>query len=292
MPIDLTVQTKNQLAWTMIADLQQAATLPARWLTMDEAFGRDTHLLDRIANETPYFYLAEVPKDTRVWLEAPASYLPDDTGQGRPPTRRQLAPDAPPATTVAELAAHLPADAWTTHALKAGAKGLILARLRVGTVRAGLPGPQVWLVLRRSLTEPTELHSFLSNASAAIDANELIHVCALRWPIETMFEQAKQFVGLNHYETRTWGGWHHHMTLVILAFGFLARCQAWLKPDAPALTLPQVVDLLKAVLPKPAFEAQAALDLLHYKQLRIARAKKSHYFMQKERIIDPLLVPQ
>ncbi len=82
------------------------------------------------------------------------------------------------------------------------------------------------------------------------------------------------------------------MTLVILAFGFLARCQAWLKPDAPALTLPQVVDLLKAVLPKPDFDAQAAVVLLRYKQLRIARAKKSHYFMQKERIIDHLLVPQ
>ena len=295
VPIGLTFQTKNELAWAMLADLQQAATLPARWLTMDEAFGRDTHLLDHIANATPYFYLAEVPKDTRVWLETPATYLPEYTGQGRPPTLRQRAQDAPSACTVAALAAHLPADAWTIHALKAGAKGLILAsiaRLRVVTVREGLPGPQVWLVLRRSLTEPTELHYFLSNAPADIDPNELIHVCALRWPIETMFEQAKQFVGLNHYETRTWWGWHHHMTLVILAFGFLARCQAWLKPDAPALTLPQVVDLLKAVLPKPDFDAQAALVLLRYKQLRIARAKKSHYFMQKERVIDPLLVPQ
>ena len=295
VPRDLTFQTKNQLAWAMLTELQQAGTLPARWVTMDEAFGRDTHLLDRIAHETPYCYLAEVPKDTGVWLDAPATAVPAYSGQGRPPTQPHLAPDAPPATTVAALAAALPATAWTAHALQPGTKGLILAqiaRLRVVAVRDGLPGPPLWLVLRRSLTDPTELHYFLSNAPADIAPNDLIQVCALRWPIEIMFEQAKQCLGLNHYETRTWAGWHHHMTLVLLAFGFLARCQAALKPDAPALTVPQVVELLNAVLPKPTFDAQVALDLLRYKQLRIARAKKSHYPMQKKRIIDPLLVPQ
>ena len=120
----------------------------------------------------------------------------------------------------------------------------------------------------------------------------MIQVCALRWPIETMFQQAKQLVGLNEYETRTWFGWHHHMTLVIIAFGFLARCQLSLKLDAPALTVPQVVDLLKAVLPKPDFDAQAAIDLLLYKQMRIARAKRSHYSVQKQKIIDELFVTQ
>ena len=93
-------------------------------------------------------------------------------------------------------------------------------------------------------------------------------------------------------EAGTWFGWHHHMTLVILAFGFLARCQLRLKPDAPALTVPQVVELLKAVLPKPDFDADAAIELIRYKQLRIARAKKSHYRMQKQRTIDKLIATQ
>lgn len=293
--IDLTFQTKNQLAWEMMLELYQADTLLARWITMDEAFGRDTKLLDRIDRETDYYYMAEVPKDTQVWLQKPETRVPEYTGVGRPPTRLRLAVDAAEPLTVEQVAAQLSAEAWELHALKEGAKGLIIAEIalcRVVSVRDGLPGPRVWLLLRRSPSDPQEIHYFLCNAPAEIAANELIEVCALRWPIETMFEQAKQFVGLNEYETRTWFGWHHHMTLVILAFGFLARCQLDLKPDSPALTVPQVVDLLNAVLPKPDFDAQAALDLLCYKQSRIARAKQSHYSMQKRRVIDPLLVPQ
>lgn len=93
-------------------------------------------------------------------------------------------------------------------------------------------------------------------------------------------------------ETRTWLGWHHHMTLVILAFGFLARSQLELAPDAPALTLNQVIDLLKAVLPKPMFEPQQVIERLRYKQARIASAKKYHYLLQNKRIIDQTLVAQ
>ncbi|MBV7330951.1 hypothetical protein KFU94_55825 [Chloroflexi bacterium TSY] len=117
-------------------------------------------------------------------------------------------------------------------------------------------------------------------------------VSALRWPIETIFEQAKQFLGLNEYETRSWLGWHHHMTLVILAFGFLARSQFFLKYDAPALTLPQVVELLHAVLPKPVLTLAETIERLRYKQRRLASAKRSHYLVQKSNIIEPLLDAQ
>lgn len=295
VPIDLTFQTKNQLAWEMILALHPADTLPARWITMDEAFGRDTKLLDQIERTTDYYYLAEVPKDTQVWRQAPETQLPPYPGVGRPPTRPRLTADAPQALAVEQIAAQLPAEAWQAHALKEGAKGLLIAEIalvRVVAVRDNLPGPSVWLLLRRSPCARQEIHYFLSNAPMQTAAHSLIEVCAMRWPIEIIFEQAKQFVGLNEYETRTWHGWHHHMTLVILAFGFLARCQLELKPDSPLLTVPQVVDLLKAVLPKPDFDAQAALDLLRYKQSRIARAKLSHYLVQKRRVINPLLVSQ
>ena len=295
VPATLQFQTKNELAWEMIEQCWQANSLPGRWLTMDEAFGRDTVLLDRIEQETDYDYLAEVPKDTCLWAEEPATFVPEYEGVGRPPTRPRLTPDATAPLTVAAIAAQLPKDAWSLHALKEGAKGFIIAEIairRMVSVRDGLPGPSVWLILRRSTSNPDDYHAFLCNAPEDITHEAMIQVCALRWPIETMFQQAKQLVGLNEYETRTWFGWHHHMTLVIIAFGFLARCQLSLKLDAPALTVPQVVDLLKAVLPKPDFDAQAAIDLLLYKQMRIARAKRSHYSMQKQKIIDELFVTQ
>lgn len=295
VPVDLTFQTKNELAWSMIAACAEAGTLAARWLTMDEAFGKDTQLLDRIDGETDYYYFAEVPKDTQLWLTEPETYIPEPSGRGRPATKRRLAPTAPRAQTVEAIAAQFATAAWQMHALRQGAKGFLIAQvaaIRVYPSRDGLPGRQCWLILRRNPDDPTEIHYFLSNAPADTPFDELLYVCAMRWPIEIIFEQAKQLLGLNEYETRTWPGWHHHMTLVILAFGFLARTQAIFRTDAPALTLPQVVELLKAVLPKPNFDAAAALKLLRYKQARIASAKKSHFIMQKQKIIQSIPVTQ
>ena len=184
---------------------------------------------------------------------------------------------------------------YKRQALRQGTKGFIIAQvatIRVYPSRHGLPGTPCWLVLRRHPDDPTDIHYFLSNAPADTAVDELVYVCAMRWPIEIIFEQAKQLLGLNEYETRTWFGWHHHMTMVILAFGFLARTKAIFRTTAPALTLPQVIDLLKAVLPKPIFDADAALELLRYKHARIAAAKKSHYNMQKTNTIQAELVTQ
>jgi SRSO17 transposase len=295
VPAEVRFQTKNELAWEMIAALVQAGTLPVRWITMDEAFGQDSQLLDRIAGETDCYYFAEVPRNTQLWLAAPETYVPQPAGQGRPGTKRRLVPTAPAAQTVANLAAQLPPAAWQTHALRQGSKGFIVAQiatLRILPARNGLPRAACWLVIRRSATDPTDLHYFISNAPADIPLEELVYVCSMRWPIEIIFEQAKQLLGLNEYETRTWFGWHHHMAHVILAFGFLARTQAIFRTEAPALTLPQVVDLLKAVLPTPDFDAYAALELLRYKQARIACAKRSHYKMQKIKIVQSIIVTQ
>jgi SRSO17 transposase len=95
---------------------------------------------------------------------------------------------------------------------------------RVVAVRDGLPEPEVWLVLRRSLSDG-ELKTFLSNAPEEIAPWRLARTSGMRWPIETCFEVGKQVVGMGDYEVRSWRGWHHHMTLVLVAMGFLVRLQ-------------------------------------------------------------------
>jgi SRSO17 transposase len=69
-------------------------------------------------------------------------------------------------------------------------------------VRGGLPGPEVWLVLRRSLPEPSEnpeLKYYLSNAPADTPLATPVRVSGLRWPIESCFEEGKDEVGLDHW---------------------------------------------------------------------------------------------
>ena len=81
---------------------------------------------------------------------------------------------------------------------------------------------------------------------------------------------------MGDYQLRSWTGWHHHMTLVILAHGFLMRVRHRLAPDVPQLTLPQMILLLKAVLPQPEFSVESTLNIVNYYQKRQAAASRSH----------------
>jgi SRSO17 transposase len=132
---------------------------------------------------------------------------------------------------VREVAAALPAEAWTHQTIKEGSQGPMVAEfaaMRVVAVRDALPGPEVWLVLRRHL-ETGELKTYLSNAPVDMALERHVRMSGMRWPIETCFEDGKQLLGMGDYEVRSWTGWHHHMTLVILAHFFVVRMSRRLK---------------------------------------------------------------
>ena len=212
LPTDVTFQTKNELALAMVQAVVASQALRCRWFLADEAFGRDTGLLDAIA-EVGLWYLVEVPLDTTIWRD-----------------------DAPAATTPQAQFRSLPATAWTRHTLGDGTKGRRIADAVVSRVRAqrdSKPGLEVWLILRRD-PETGEQKAFLSNAPSSLTPARLVAVSGMRWPIEQCFEVAKQELGMGDYEVRSWPGWHHHMTLVILAHFFLVRLQRRLKKSPGA----------------------------------------------------------
>jgi SRSO17 transposase len=132
---------------------------------------------------------------------------------------------------VAQVAAHVADQAWHLAVIKEGSQGPLVAQFatrRVVAVRDGVPGPEVWLVLRRH-PDTGELKTYLSNAPAQTPLPTLVRISGCRWPIETCFEDSNQLFGLGDYETRSWKGWHHHMTLVILAHFFVVRTRLALK---------------------------------------------------------------
>ena len=103
-----------------------------------------------------------------------------------------------------------------------------LAALPVVAVRERLDGPEVWLVLRRTRPPPggePEYKYYLSNAPADTAVGEFAWASGMRWPIELSLAECKSEVGLDEYECRTWPGWHHPMTLVLLAHHFLVQQQ-------------------------------------------------------------------
>ena len=219
MPPEVTFRTKPQLAGEIVAAVRDRGVLAFRYVTGDEGFGANTALLDHLA-AADLVYLAEVPHTTRVW---------------RPP-EDDAAPAGPPAVEVGALAAALPAAAWTRQLIKEGAKGPLeadIARVRARATRDGQPGPDVWVVLRRSRGDAPTLKASLSNASADTPLATLVWRCGMRWPVETGILEAMGEVGLDHDEVRGWVGWHHHSTLSFLAHHFLVWARLRLGEKKP-----------------------------------------------------------
>ena len=236
VPPALTFKTKIELGLEMLTAIHDAKTLRCQWVMCDEGFGRDGPFLDRVA-ALDLWYFAEVPHDTRVWRERPAVGLPAPSAKGRKPTKERA--ETPPETGL-DIANALSPERWTRHTIKEGSKGPLIAdfaMFRVVGVRDELPGPDVWLVMRRSVSTG-ELKTYLSNAPSDLPVDRLVWASGMRWPIESCFEDGKQYVGLGDYEIRSWRGWHHHMTLCILAHFFLVRLAVRLKKVSGAYYSP------------------------------------------------------
>jgi SRSO17 transposase len=231
IPEDMVFHTEPALALDMVRDLVARDVVPFQWVTCDEHFGQNPGFLDGVA-ALGKWYFAEVPSNTHVWLHTPAVEPAGPSLLGRPRVRARVKLDAPPAQGLRDLAARWPKAQWHRLTIQEGSKGPLVAdfaRLRVTTVRNGLPGPRVWAIFRRSLTEPVETKYYLSNVPVGIALHTLAEMSGQRWPIETIFEEAKGEVGMDHYETRTWVGWHHHMAQTFLAHHFLMHVRAQLK---------------------------------------------------------------
>ena len=94
-----------------------------------------------------------------------------------------------------------------------------------------------WLLIRRSRRGPSKLAYDLAFCPAGPSLAELAgpdghQVAGLRWTVEDCFQRAKDDLGLDHCEARSWHGWHRHMTLVMAAAAFLAKLAADLRRDA------------------------------------------------------------
>lgn len=288
IPEDLPFRTHQELAWEMLEAVHRRGVVSFRWVLGDEEFGRDTALLDRIAG-LGYWYFMEVPTNTRVWVEHPQMGVSEWAGRGRRTSRLDRTVDAPAPQRVADVAAQLPPEAWQRYTLREGSKGPLVAEvtcLRVVAVRNGLPGPEVWLVVRRDVISGATKY-FLSNAPPTISQAQLAWLSAARWPVEQTIEDCKDELKMNQYAMRGWRGWYHHMALVMIAHLFLVSIQQDLKEDAPALTVSQARLLLQAVLPRPTFDIEAALQSVRQIQCSNHLAYLSHRKRTLRRLNEP-----
>ena len=221
VPDGVVFRTKPELALELIRTV--GPQVRHGWVTFDEGYGKDPSFLSGL-EELDERYIGEVPKSFRGWLWRPKVEEPKPGRTGRPRSKPRVRRGEPEPQTVEAIAASLPSSAWKRLRFREGTKGTQqahFAAVRIVSERDDLPGPDLWLVIERSCDQAPYIKYYVSNAAPDCPLLEMAQAGHNRWPVEDCFLRGKQEVGLDDYEVRGWRGWHHHMTLVMLALWFL-----------------------------------------------------------------------
>jgi SRSO17 transposase len=219
IPEGVAFRTKPRIAADLIRNIAVLGQVELDWVVADSEYGRAGHLLDEL-EVLGQRYVLDVPVTGVFWTADPAGSIPAYSGRGRKPT----APRRDAARTAVEVADELPASAWKALRVREGALGPLVfefAAVRAWGIRHRKPGPPSWLLIRRSLGAEPERKYYISNACAETPLSTLALVACTRCRVEEFFEDCKSYLGMAQYETRSWSGWHHHMTLVGLAHLFV-----------------------------------------------------------------------
>jgi SRSO17 transposase len=193
--------TKGELAQRMLARAFTAG-VQAAWVVGDSIYGSDELRTWLEGQQQPY--VLAVAETHPVWM----------AGRALP---------------VGLVAALLPEEAWTPLSAGEGSQGPRLydwGWLEVDAEPAARGGWRSWILMRRSLSQPSKRAYYRVWGPPQTTLAELVRIAGQRWRIEAGLEEAKGEVGLDHYEVRTWRGWYRHITLALLAHAVLVVVRA------------------------------------------------------------------
>jgi SRSO17 transposase len=225
IPADVTFKTKPELGVELV---ERAASweVPQVPVLGDQAYGDNTELRERL-HVARVDYMLAVPAEATVFAPGTSFAIPKRSGATGPPPSRLRADRKP--QSIGQLVAGLDADAWQAVAFRDGPDGEpMTSRFAFLRVRAAHrwqkgehPPRQEWLIAEWPDGHDQPSDYWLSNLPAYAEPERLARLARLRWRIELDYKQLKGELGLDHYEGRSYLGWHHHTALVTAAHGFL-----------------------------------------------------------------------
>jgi len=223
IPGDITFRTKWQIGLDLL-DQAREWGLPDSVVIADAAYGTVTEFR-RALEERKLHYVVGISPELTVWTEPVTASILPYSGRGRPRTWRRALPSP---VKVGELAQRLPEEVWRKITWRQGSKGPLTSRfaaLRVQPAPEHWKGkvtePVCWLLVEWPPAEAGPAKYWFANLPEQTDLSRLVYWAKMRWWVEQNYQQLKTELGLDHFEGRSWRGWHHHVTLTMMAFDFL-----------------------------------------------------------------------
>ena len=222
IPAEIAFVPKWQLALEII-DQMRSWDLPDRVVLADAGYGESTEFREAL-EQRHLRYAVGVGPQVGVWLKPPKPQMLKPKSKGRPPSAWHYGDQRP----LAVKAVALKAKGWRTIRWREGSKGWLESRfwaMRVqpshGFHEGEPPHKEVWLLVEWPESAQAPLKYFLCDLPEHYTVRRLVRLAKSRWQIEQGYQQLKEELGLDHYEGRNWQGWHHHVTLVMMAYAFL-----------------------------------------------------------------------
>jgi SRSO17 transposase len=225
--------TKPQIALQQIRWAVEAG-LPAGVVLMDPGYGHDADLRAGVS-ALGLMYVAGVQSSDTV-------FQPDAEIEPDRPSPKKGRRDEPDVVLVKQVALGLPASSWLQVEWREGTNARLasrFARVRLyaaGRRPKGQVMPQEWLLIEWPEGEAEPSKYWLSTLPEDITFERLVELAKLRWRIERDYHDLKQELGLDHFEGRSWRGFHHHASLCIAAYGFLISERETIPPSGPGST--------------------------------------------------------
>jgi SRSO17 transposase len=238
IPDEIVYRSKNQLALDLV-DQVLKWDVPRLPVVADSAYGND-HDFRAGLRARGLQYAVAVEPTTKVWTSDPAQTpVAASKPTGRPRQYPALK-DLPEVKSLAEVAKDLPNQAWQDIVWRQGTKGPMRSRFAQVKVWAAhgwkrQEHPQrvmEWLLIEwpEEAAAPTD-YWLAQLGGQSLGLRRLVKIARARWRVEMDYRELKEELGLDHYEGRHWLGWHHHVTLVSMAFAFLRSEQARAKKN-------------------------------------------------------------
>ena len=234
IPDDVEFRTKPRIAQDQIRRALDNGLCPAA-VTFDELYGRDSKFLDFL-EEQHHAFVGEVPGNFHGWILPPQvlTEAPPNAPQGR--GRKKKYPrlsKRPHISEVQNLMTYSPAfrkQEWRGFRVKDTERGPVVWEVKTAplwrTGADGLPARKCLLIVARNVLNPGEVKYFLANRVPGEDdvtLEWLLWVAFRRWPVEQVFREEKNEIGMDHFEVRGWGCLHRHYYVSALSHLFCAR---------------------------------------------------------------------